>query len=121
MDKRGATTNEIAAFLFPDNGHPDKALRRVLREETELTASQISALASYFDIPINDLFEIDQWDCVNDNDTITLKKGDYTAQLNTVNMSTKIWHDKSLFHDRIIPQKSISLRDYIEELNNLTS
>lgn len=116
---QGRDRAQLARDLFPGHKFPEKALRRTEIGKTQLTADQISRLASLLGCRIAELFTGENWRGRFEGDTHTLTSGDYTATLNTTTWVTRLWHKDTLYHESVIHSGAIALSDYIEFLDRL--
>lgn len=110
---------EIAKDLFPDNKYPDLAMKRILSGEAYLDTNQVSKLALLIGVPIETLYSGGQWKGKRVEATHIFSHGDYRAELNLENQTTKVFHKDSLFHDEMLHSGSISISEYLEQLDNL--
>lgn len=116
--KLGLDLTEIALQLFPTNIHPKLALHRVILGKAVLNADQISKLALICGLSISELFTSGEWS-VNTSDKIhTFKNGEFTAELNTSNWTTRLFHNGSLFHTLVIHNEYVTLSEYVTLLNS---
>lgn len=76
----GADTNEVAKVLYPDRQYPRLALDRVLSGKTNLDTKQLTNLAKFFGVFVQDLFNIDSWKGETRNGMICFTKGAITAE-----------------------------------------
>lgn len=119
IQDHGLDESILANELFPGNKYAKKALTRVLKGESELSATQISKLASLMGTDINSLFDTKTWKSKTQKDLITFEKDGYKAELNTKTWTTKVYHDKTLSHEEVLQKSSITLSEYLNFLNNL--
>lgn len=104
---------QVAQELFPGNKHPVMALDRVLKENSVLDADQISRFSLFTGIPISELYSGANWQSKIEGKKHVLVSGDYRAELNTDDWTTKLFHRGSIFHEFVIHSASITLGDYI--------
>lgn len=119
IESAGVSRAEIAELIFPQNKHKDKAIKRVISGESELTASQVVKLSTYFGLNVSDMFEGIWQHARATNGMLTLVKGDFKAQLDPKTMTSKLYK-KGIYKDTIIHSSSVTLSKYVEELNKLT-
>ncbi len=119
IEENGLSESELANQLFPGNKFSKKALTRVIKGQSELSATQISKLAFLLGTDINSLFDSNSWKTKSDKDLITFEKDGYRAELNTRTWTTKVYENDSLFHEEILQKSSIKLSEYLHFLNNL--
>jgi hypothetical protein len=108
---------KVALVLFPGHKHPKLALDRVLSGAGVLDANQISVFSLYSGLPIAELYSGADWSSRIEGAKHILLSGDYRAELDTSNWTTKLFHNDSLFHEFIIHSSSIGLGEYIDRLN----
>lgn len=122
IEDKGLDVNELSQQLFPEHKHPRLALNRVISGDSTLNADQISKLSALVDIEIGELFEPSNWRTVPMNvatSEIVFENGDYKAVLNIDTMVTRIMHKKSLIHEQVLSSNSITLNEYLTQLNNI--
>lgn len=119
IEKNGLDESEVALHLFPDNKFAKKALTRVLKGESELSATQISKLAFLLGTDINSLFDSNAWKFKTNKDLIFFEKEGWKAELNVKTWITKVYKNDSLFHEEVLTKSSIKLSEYLKFLNNL--
>lgn len=122
ISDRELDINELSLQLFPEHKHPRLALNRVLAGGSTLNASQISKLSTIVDIEIGELFEPSKWRTVpvtSDKNEIVFENGDYKAVLSTTEWTTRILHKGSLFHEKVMHSDTITLNEYLENLNKI--
>lgn len=61
LEGKKVNKGEIAQLLFPNVRFPRRAFSRILTGEAELSASQVSILADYLKVPIEELYQPDRW------------------------------------------------------------
>lgn len=110
---------EVARQLFPTNKYPEFALSRIIKGKGSLNADQISKLASFASMRIEDLFDGKNWKGHYSNNEYIFTNGEYKAVLNPETWTTKVFHKDSLFHETVIHQGLIPLREYITGLNSI--
>lgn len=125
-ETRGLDIKEVARQLFPKNKYPDLALNRVMKGKNVLDADQISKLALLSGLTISELFSGDAWKSgPNKENCMTFVNGEYTAELNTTNWTTKVFHNETMFHEEVITPGSLPVSEYLSQLdliiNNYTS
>jgi hypothetical protein len=117
IETRGLNFKEVAGMLFPWNGHPVPALKRVIKGDGVLDANQISLFSQYSGIPIAELYEGHKWSSTIEGHTHILTSGEYSAHLDTKSWTTRIYKKDSIYHEFIIHSPSITLREYMERLD----
>lgn len=116
---QGLNRNDVALQLFPKNKFPRLALNRVMAGLSVLDADQISKFSLFSGLPIADLFDSENWKAQTEKgreQTLILTSGDYRAELDTATWTTKIFHKESLFHEFILHNSSLTLKEYVEKL-----
>ncbi len=116
IQERELDTNELAKHLFPGNTHARLALNRVMRGESLLNADQISKLALFCGLSIEELFSGGAWTNKKDKGIHTFTNGDFKAELNLGEGMTKLYHKGSLFHESILHESMIPLNEYIKKI-----
>lgn len=115
-------STELATLLFPTNGFPKPALKRVLKGDALLDTEQVSKLAKFIGVTIGELFGETNWlHTGTENNFHYFHLGEYSAQLNTATWLTTIFHKESLFHECIIHSGSIAMNNYFDLLNQKIS
>ena len=115
---KGLNKAEIAIQLFPDNKFPKLALDRVLKGESALDANQISKLSAMTNTSIGDLFNTGGWKSSGSFGKLKFTKGEYQATFDRDTKLTSVYHEGSMVHEFIIHAESITLSDYITELES---
>jgi hypothetical protein len=111
--------NKISDLLFPMHKYPDLALRRVLKGDSLLDANQISRLATYLDVSVNDLFTVGGWKSQIEDGFIYFESGQYEAFFNRDNWTCQVFHKKKLLHERVIVNPAISLKEFISYIQTI--
>jgi hypothetical protein len=112
---------ELAAELFPGIKYPKLALDRVLKGDTYLDTNQLSRLSMFTGLPIEVLYSGTPWKTTakHEEGNITFEAGDYTAELDTENWITKVFHKGSIFHESVLHRSTIPLNEYLHELDKI--
>lgn len=119
VEESGKDRTEIAKHVFPGNKFPVLALKRVMAGHAVLDANQISRLALYLDVPIEDLFA-GSWKAAKPlGGTYTLTNGRWTAVLSLSSGITRLFHDDTIYHEEVLHTSAIPLSEYIKTLDNL--
>lgn len=108
----------LAEELFPSNKHPVASLDRVIEGDQFLNSVQIGKLSFLTGMPIEDIFS-SNFKITEINKKMSFRWGDYHAELNRSNLTTKITHRGSLFHEFVIHKEGITLKSYIEEIKKI--
>lgn len=119
VEDRDIDIQQLAKDLFPSHTHPKKALIRILDNKAQLDSLQIVKLSVLLDVPIQDLFETGSWKMRSQKGLILLTSGNFRAELDMVTLSTKVFQLDSLKHEEIISKNSITLSEYINNLNTI--
>lgn len=119
IKKAGLDYTEVAEQIFPDNVHPRLALNRVSKGEAFLYEPQIRKLAELTGSTVGELFGEAEWKSMRKNGLICFWSGDFKAELDPKDWTTKLFHSKSLFHEEVIHSGFIPLSEYIAKLNAL--
>ena len=86
-----------------------------------LDSNQISLLSELTGIPINELYENNDWSSESTNGLIVFTSKDYRAELNIKSNLTKVFKNGSLFHESIIHSGSVPLSEYLDKLAEVIS
>lgn len=108
----------VAQQLFPTNQYSRLALNRVIAGKAELDATQISKLAMLANMTIDELYNR-TWKADSKDGIHTFNNGEYLAELDTKTWITKIFHNNSMIHEKVIHAKDTPLNQYLEALNNV--
>lgn len=107
---------EVAKVVFPKVRFPVLAFRRVLKGEAELDTIQLGLLADYIGVPVTDLFGLDNWHGVTEDDCLTLTKGGYKVKFN--NTFFIIYIDGKPICKNVGNFNVMTFNDFIEYINN---
>jgi transcriptional regulator with XRE-family HTH domain len=118
IEQRGLRLQEVAEILFPDNRFPRAALNRVLNGKTLLNSEQVSRLAAWLGVSVDNLYR-GAWNSEFRGETCILTNGNYRAELSVKTGETKVFHLGSLFHETVLHDPAIPLSKYIELLNTI--
>ena len=119
IDERGLDKKEVAKLLFPDIKYPILAFNRVLADVAVLDSTQVSKLALFADLTIDEIYSGWSWKATSKKGRHKFISGDFIAELDLETGITKVFHKGSLFHESVLHSTLIPLSSYIEELNNL--
>lgn len=109
----------VAKILFPHNGFPQAALRRVLTGPATLDANQIAALAKYLGVLVGDLYTVDSnWKGTFKNGYLSFIKDDYKAVLNYKGSFISVYKNNTLIAQKLIAT-SMTLENFYIFINNL--
>jgi len=109
----------VAAELFPCVKYPKLALDRILKGESKLDSDQLSRLSTYTGLEIEELYSGKNWRVKSKEGMIILEAEEYRAVINTQAWTTTLFHKKTILHDTIIHNNTISLDQYIKKLNTI--
>ena len=122
MEDLNLDPKQIAKELFPKNAYPKLALDRVVKGEAFLDTNQLSRLSLVTGVSIQSLYSYGGWDFISSPEgVITFSTGEYKAELNIAEGTTKLYHKGSIFHEEIIHSGAIPLSEYLDALNKLIS
>lgn len=107
----------VAAQLYPGTKHPRLALNRAVKLGL-LNQHQISKLSLLSGIPIGQLFTGGDWKAENKEHVHVFTNSEFTAELCTQSWTTRLFHNKSMFHEHILHDKRITLVGFIGMLNS---
>lgn len=118
LSRKGLSVKEVAAQLFPGNKYPDMALSRVLRGESKLDVDQLGKLAAMAGTSVLDVLKgSGDWTSILEQDRFTFTSGEYRAVLDRTKWMTYIYHNGSLFHEEHLLSPSITLKDYLAQID----
>jgi len=110
---------EFASKLFPHHSYPLAAMKRAMKQEIELSETQISKLAAIKGVSISELFGIN-WKAAGINkedETITFTRPGYEAKLNMENFVCSVFKDGELKHSQSLVSKAITLTDFLNYIS----
>jgi hypothetical protein len=110
---------ELAQKLFPDNKYAALALNRVIRGDGFLDSKQISLLSELVSIPIGELFTGSGWDLKSSRDTLIITSDKFRAELDRNTWVTKVYENRSLFHESLIHSRNAPLSLYLADLTKI--
>ena len=131
MSQYGLQEQEVANLLWPMVKYPELGFKRVLRGETYLDSAQICALANYLQVPVSELFTVEDtdWHAISKDKRTIFIKGDYKVIIGRDLSSISIWHKNDNFYNstatvcfmevsRFLKQIDDIIRDHEQELLN---
>jgi len=121
IEKKKLDKKDLAQRLFPGNKYASLSLNRVIKGDGFLDSNQISLLSELTNIPINELYENNDWRSESTNGVIVFTSKDYRAELNIKSNLTKVFKNGSLFHESIIHSGSVPLSEYLDKLAEVIS
>ena len=103
MSQYGLQEQEVANLLWPMVKYPELGFKRVLRGETYLDSAQICALANYFQVPVSELFTVEDtdWHAINKDKRTIFTKGDYKVIIGKDLILVVIWHKHDNFYKSV--------------------
>jgi hypothetical protein len=111
---------QFAEELFPEHKHPELAFRRMMKGHGVLDAEQLSKLATLLGCTIQELFSGGSWKAKASHNKIHIfTSGDFTAELDTVKFISSVYKNNSLIHEEVIHKTSISLSEYLTDLDKI--
>ena len=120
IGNRKLNPKEIAALLFPSNGHAMLALKRVMKGEGVLDANQMQVLATHLGVSTDALYNdyARDWEAKTDKKKHRFVAGDWEAVLDCVAGTTSIFLKGKLAVKEVLHAKEIELSEYLNLLNN---
>ena len=103
MSQYGLQEQEVANLLWPMVKYPELGFKRVLRGETYLDSAQICALANYLQVPVSELFTVEDtdWHAISKDKRTIFTKGEYRVILGRDLCSISIWHENDNFFNAV--------------------
>lgn len=118
IEDRRLDKKEIAVLLFPQNAHPEQALRRVLEGVSLLNSDQISRLSLAAKIPINYLFTGEGWKGTSKGKTHVITSGRFRAEVDMEAGTVAVFDKDTLFHSENLISRNIPLSELVTGINN---
>ena len=121
IESKGLDPEKVAKMLFPNNGHPRMALRRILNDKAVLDADQMGKLALMAGITIEELFGT-VWQRTSSKGgarILTFETGTFIAELDRATWITKIFDKGTLFYEEIIHDGAVGVSFYLKELDRV--
>ena len=121
MSQYGLQEQEVANLLWPMVKYPELGFKRVLRGETYLDSAQICALANYLQVPVSELFTVEDtdWHAISKDKRTIFTKGKYRVILGRDLFSMSIWHENDNFYNAVEPIGSITFKEFLEEVDKI--
>lgn len=118
MSQYGLQEKEVANLLWPTVKYPELGFKRVLRGETYLDSAQICALANYLQVPVSDLFTVEDtdWHAISKDKRTIFTKGKYKIIIGRDLFSVMILRDDDVIHYSVA---SIGLMEIGKFLNRM--
>ena len=123
IDTYGVEPSEAAALLFPNNRHPELSLKRILKGESELSASQIKILAQRLHVSVSDLYDDAHLTRVSPpGSRIRVEVGENWASVDFAMQTVTVYssmHDVAEQHAYISPAITLKeIADFIQQVGN---
>ena len=109
---------ELAPVLFPQLKHPDLALVRVLSGESQLSITQLEALANFIGITASDLLNTDSWQGLYEESTLVLKKGAYMARFKYNRHFAILYKNNKMIGQFICPDGIAPMSEVLNYIDN---
>lgn len=110
---------KTAQELFPDNGYPVMAMKRILDGEALLDSSQITRLAAFAGVPVSKVFN-NGWsvatDFVSSSPKYVLTSDTWRAEIDRSTWVTQLFLNDELVHEQVISSPTATLSDLIQSL-----
>lgn len=119
MSQYGLQEQEVANLLWPMVKYPELGFKRVLRGETYLDSAQICALAHYLQVPVSDLFTVEDtdWHAITKDKRTIFTKGEYKIILGR-DFSVSIYKGMDEIRNYIINAKTVRIEEFINSIDN---
>lgn len=119
MSQYGLQEQEVANLLWPMVKYPEFGFKRVLRGETYLNSAQICALAHYLQVPVSDLFTVEDtdWHAITKDKRTIFTKGEYKIILGR-DFSVSIYKGMDEIKNYIINAKTVRIEEFINSIDN---
>lgn len=124
IQEYGLDKNVIASILFPDVKYPRRALTRIIKEKGELSVGQLEKLAQFIGLPVNNLFELKEYEIKSVENQLIFKKGDYCIKIyditpDSTKQNVTIFNGKTMSSDTC-NINNLTVAEMLDYLNNLT-
>lgn len=123
ITSRKLDKNDLAKQLFPNHGYPGHALTSVLKGKLLLNSAQISKLATFTGMSVDQIFSEAGWSTkytVNANETeLTINRGSFKAVLDLHSYTTRVYDSESMFHEIVLTNGSMTLTEFIVKINSI--
>ena len=119
MSQYGLQEQEVANLLWPMVKYPELGFKRVLRGETYLDSAQICALAHYLQVPVSDLFTVEDtdWHAITKDKRTIFTKGEYKIILGR-DFSVSIYKGMDEVKNYVINAKTVRIEEFINSIDN---
>ena len=126
MEKYSLEADDTDCVSFPNVKYPEMAFDRILKGEANLDTDQIERLADFIGVMVSDLFLVDDWKGLSEDNCIVFIKGQYKIKLNYNEVYLSIYKNNTLLYKGlIIPvAKSelnftvLTVEQFIDYINN---
>lgn len=108
----------IAKVLFADNKYPNQALTRVLKGEADINVKQLMLLAEWLDVPVQELFGVEDWKGTMINDRFVISKGKYSVWLNNPAGYAQIFEGTKPV-SKLVLSVTAEFTEVLTQLNNI--
>ena len=113
--------DELAKVLFPSAKYPKQAFSRILKGEASLSVEQVELLAAHIGVLPSHLFMLDTWKDASENGLLAFKKGVFLVKLNYNRTFLTLYKNNEVVDQRVVATNDMSVKDFIEYLDNLIS
>lgn len=121
MSQYGLQEQEVANLLWPMVKYPELGFKRVLRGETYLDSAQICALANYLQVPVSELFTVEDtdWHAISKDKRTIFTKGDYKAIIGRDLCSLAVWHNNDNFYNSMAPIGVMEISVLLQQIDEI--
>lgn len=115
----GLDQNKVAEELFPGNKYAVSALKRVMRGDAELSASQLKRLSEMAGVDVNSLYDITgKWRARSKDGVVTLLSADYRVEVDLRTWASRIFKANVLVSEDVLSNQMVSVREFINQIEN---
>lgn len=120
MSQYGLQEQEVANLLWPMVKYPELGFKRVLRGETYLDSAQICALAHYLQVPVSDLFTIEDtdWHAITKDKRTIFTKGEYKVILSR-DFSVSIYDKLDNIYNSLINVELVTVERFLKSIDDI--
>lgn len=118
IEKYTPDIDELSRVLFPNVQHPKLAFNRILKNEAELSVSQLEKLAQYLGTFVGELFTINSFNVESIFGVLYFKRGQYTVTLGKDKNFINLYDDGKLIDKYIVNIDMIPFSDFILKINS---
>lgn len=121
MSQYGLQEQEVANLLWPMVKYPELGFKRVLRGETYLDSAQICALANYLQVPVSELFTVEDtdWHAISKDKRTIFTKGDYKVIVGRDLFTVSIWHKNDNFYNSVATIGLMEISKFLNRMDEL--